>query len=131
MNELVGAWRMTAAKWTFQDGEAVDLYGEAANGRILFTDGGWMTVIIVGGGAGSAEGGSAQPMTIAYSGRYSTEPGRFTTDVDVSSMTPWVGTAQAREYQLDTDALTIVLGMPMHPAHPGRPGRGTLVWERE
>ena len=130
MNELVGAWRLAAAQFLFADGGAADLYGGPAEGRVLFTADGWMSVVITSAGAPAADGGGA-PVTVAYSGRYRTETGRFITAVDVASVPPWVGTEQIREYEVAGDELSMVLGMPVHPSYPDRPGRGKLSWKRE
>jgi Lipocalin-like domain len=68
---------------------------------------------------------------VAYSGKFKLSGNAFTTTVDTSWVTEWLGTEQLRYLQFDGDTLAIRTATQQYPRFPGRLGFGTLRWQRE
>ncbi|MET4177875.1 hypothetical protein ABIB99_009014 [Bradyrhizobium sp. LA6.1] len=68
---------------------------------------------------------------LAYSGKFKLSGDTFTTTVDISWVTEWLGTEQLRYVHLDGDILSLRTPVHEHPRHPGRRGFGDLRWRRE
>lgn len=69
---------------------------------------------------------------IAYSGHYRLEPpNRFVTAVDVAWFQPWLGTEQARSFDMDGDTLKIISDPSTTPLTGDAVVIGVLSWRRE
>lgn len=69
---------------------------------------------------------------IAYSGDHRlAPPNRFVTTVDVAWFQPWLGTAQARSFDVDGGTLNIVTDPSTTPLTGDAPVVGVLSWRRE
>ncbi len=130
---LIGSWRLESALFEPSDsGERIDLYGSSPIGRLILTSAGRMAAILVRSDRSAAGDPAALYATMmAYSGTYHVDGAGFTTTVDVAWTPTWVGTEQARFFELEGDRLSLVTGEQTHPLFPGRPGRGRLTWRRE
>jgi lipocalin-like protein len=135
--ELLGVWLLRSAHTQRVDtGEVIFTRGENPRGVLILHEGGRMVAIITPRNPSDAktEAGKAKAYSelLAYSGRYRLEPpDRFVTDVDVSWLASWLGSAQGRSYKLSGDVLDIVTDPGPSPLADGAPVVGVLSWVRE
>lgn len=71
----------------------------------------------------------ALPSMMAYSGPYEVSEGSFTTIVDMSAFSGWIGTKQLRYFKLNGDLLEITT--PTMTRRDGGQAHSLLVWQRE
>ncbi|HZD70681.1 MAG TPA: lipocalin-like domain-containing protein [Actinomycetes bacterium] len=120
--DLAGTWRLES--WTIhdQDGTVWDPLGEEGTGVAVVAAEGWLSVHIT----------LEEPVQVAanqaatyvdYVGRYRLDGDRLVTTVEISSISDWVGTEQARDVELTAD--TMVLRLPT-----GGGVRHELRWRR-
>jgi Lipocalin-like domain len=136
MLNLVGAWRLKSAYFQAQDsGDRLDLFGPDPYGRAVFDPDGHMVVLITAAerrpAASPSEMAELVRSMAAYSGRWSLEGDKLTTEVDGAWDPGWVGTQQVRYCTYDGQTMS-ARTMPIeHPAFPGQKVIGYLDWQRE
>lgn len=138
-NDLVGVWRLVAFEATDADGNVTRPYGDAPEGRIVYTSGGIMSAHLGAGGRPPfiELGDTTEQRALAalrghfsYSGRWRLEGDKVIHSVDMSVSPDWVGTERPRTVTLDGDE--IVLTDEALEGRLGRPtGVGRLRWRRE
>jgi len=111
---LVGTWDLTAFESRTGEDEVVHPLGPDPVGRLVYTDDGFVSVLVAGGdrppfasadprGGSDAEIVQAFRSFVAYSGTYRVEGDVVVHDVDVSLLPNWVGDTQRRLVALDGD----------------------------
>ncbi len=137
--DLAGAWKLVAWRRIAGDGTVTHPLGDDADGLLVYTSGGRMTVQLSAadrpkletedplGGEAAARAG-AYSTYLAYFGRYEVEGDTVTHRVDVSLFPNWSGAEQSRPFTCDDSEL--VLRTP-----PMKTATGTVVnelaWVRE
>ena len=89
------------------------MFGSGPSGVLILCPEGRTAAIITPSGQQppltGADRARAFQELIAYSGRYRLDPpDRFVTTVEVAWFQPWLGTEQARSFNLDAETLNIV-----------------------
>jgi hypothetical protein len=136
MLNLVGVWRLRAGYFVAQDtGDRHDIFGAEPFGRVVFEPDGRMIVLITPAVRTPSESASEMAAmfksTAAYTGRWSIDGEKFTTEVDGAWDPSWVGTEQVRYYTFDGHTLSLRTMPIEHPAFPGQKVIGYLDWQRE
>jgi len=135
-NKLIGTWKLVSVQYEFADTrEFVDMYGAKPLGYLMITqDRRMMTIITSDGRAppkGEADEAALFKSMMAYSGEFRLEgDDQFITKAEVAWHPAWVGTEQARFFEVDGDKLSIITAQVAHPMFPGRMGRGVVKWHR-
>jgi len=133
--QLVGSWKLTS--WTIRviDGETTQPFGPNPKGRAVFTPERHVSFIIVGANrkppTNNDESAALLKSLLAYSGNFTIEGDKFTTNVDLSWNEILTGTAQVRFFKLDGDKLSLRTPEQTSAVYPGKKVVGTLTWERE
>ena len=137
--QLVGRWRLVSLVARATDGSLAFPLGPNAQGSLLYTAEGWMAAQVGSAdrerfttedpiGASEAERAAAFSSYLAYCGPYDVAGDVITHHVVMSWFPNWVGTEQARSFELVGDEL--LLRTP-----PIEVGGRTLVsefrWRRE
>jgi len=136
---LVGRWRLVSWSTAASDGAVAYPFGERAEGSIVYTPAGWMTVSlakagrermptddIVGGS--EAERAAAYSSYVAYCGTYEVDGSVVIHRVQMSMFPNWVGSEQQRQFELSGDEL-LTLRSTVHI--DGGPVVSELRWIRE
>ncbi len=139
-DRLVGRWRLVSWSARADDGTVTHPLGERAEGRLIYTAGGWVSVQLADGdraslptmdplrGSSEAERAAAYSTYSAYCGTYQLENDVVVHRVSMSLFPNWVGTELRRQVELWGDDL--VLRTP-----PRRDGKklvsNELRWRRE
>ncbi len=135
--DITGVWRLQSYLLkNLATGENTDVFGPTPSGVLILLLEGRMAAIMTPSGRTppltEADQARAFQELIAYSGHYRLEaPNRFVTTVDVAWFQPWLGTAQARSFDLDGDTLNIVSDPSTTPLTGDAPVVGVLSWRRE
>jgi hypothetical protein len=134
--DIAGSWVLKSCYLQRLDnGKRFYHFGENPRGILIMHAGGRMAAVITPrdqpAPVGEAEMANAYGRLVAYSGLYRLEGNRFITDVDVSWLPGWVGSAQGRTFALDGDVLEIVSDPAPSPRGDGAEIRAVLVWSRE
>jgi len=133
--QLVGSWRLTS--WVIQvvGGEATEPFGPNPKGRAVFTSNGYVAFIIAGANRKPAsnndESAALLKSLLAYTGKFTIDGDKFTTNVDISWNEILTGTAQIRFFKLESDKLSLRTAEQVSAVYPGKKVVGTLTWERE
>ena len=133
--QLAGSWKLTT--WTIQiiDGEAAQPFGPNPKGRAVFTSDGYVAFIIAGANRKPAsnndESAALLKSLLAYTGKFTIDGDKFTTNVDISWNEILTGTAQIRFFKLEGDKLSLRTAEQVSAVYPGKKVVGTLTWERE
>jgi hypothetical protein len=133
--QLTGSWRLIS--WTIQviDGEATQPFGSNPKGRAVFTPDGFSAFMIVRPdrkpAANDAESAALLKSLMVYTGKFTIDGDKLTTNVDLSWNEILTGTAQVRFFKLDGDKLSIRTAEQASAVYPGKKVVGTLIWERE
>jgi len=133
--QLAGSWRLTS--WTIQivNGDTTQPFGPNPKGRAVFTPEGHVSFIIVGANRkppiNNDESAALLKSLLAYSGKFTIDGDKFTTNVDLSWNEILTGTAQVRFFKLDGDKLSLRTAEQTSAVYPGKKVVGTLAWERE
>jgi hypothetical protein len=134
-NLLTGGWILQSANFEFEDGEIIEIYGPNPIGAVVFGEHGRMMAILTANNrpATGDDDSKAELFNtmLAYSGKFKLSGNTFTTTVDISWVTEWLGTEQLRYVHLDSDILSLRTSIHQHPRYPGRRGFGDLRWRRE
>ncbi len=138
-DDITGVWILrTLYMENVQTGERSEQFGPEPKGTLILHPGGRMVVVITPAeqipSKTEADRAAAFQTLIAYSGRYRLEPpNQFVTSVDIAWFQPWVGTEQARTYNLNGDTLDIVGAPTRVPRNRAEYETiiGVLSWKRE
>ena len=129
--DLLGVWMLDTFKLEDRTtGEVTLPFGPAPSGTIVFhPEGRFFALLTSGGAEATGEPAEASRKVVAYSGRYSLEPDRFVTRVDIASLPHWIGSQQVRYWQIEggrlrltSEPLDLAGAEGMHP---------TVWWRRE
>lgn len=130
---LVGSWRLVSFEREYQaGGEREYPMGKAPTGYILFNPAGSMAVVITSEGrkglATDQERSDLFKSMVAYAGPYRVEGDKWLTKVEVSWHPAWVGTEQARSFQIAGDRLQEMTAWAERPDK--RMARALITYER-
>jgi hypothetical protein len=135
-NPLFGTWRVTSFKLQVigEEGER-EFFGPNPKGYVILTPEPRIMAFIAADGrkppTDQAEAATMLQSMIAYTGRIKLEPGKFTTDVEVSWNQLYIGKPQVRFYIVDGDKLTLLTPEQESAAVPGKRITSTLTFERQ
>jgi hypothetical protein len=135
--QITGTWRLTSMLTRFDGGDAIQPYGSDPKGRLVITPDGYWIIIITGAGRGIAKSSDEKAALLdsmlAYSGKYSIDADRITTQVDVSSNEIYSGAnqRQTRFFEVAGDKLVLRTGTIASAVRPGQKAEGTLTFQRE
>ena len=133
--QLVGSWKLTS--WTIQviDGEATQPFGPNPKGRAVFTPDGFSAFMIARPdrkpATSDAESAALLKSLMVYTGKFTVDGDKLTTNVDLSWNEILTGTAQVRFFKLEGDKLFVRTAEQASAVYPGKKVVGTLSWERE
>ena len=133
--QLVGSWKLTS--WTIQviDGEATQPFGPNPKGRAVFTPDGFSAFMIARPDrkpvTSDADSAALLKSLMVYTGKFTIDGDKLTTNVDLSWNEIFTGTAQVRFFKLEGDKLSIRTAEQASAVYPGKKVVGTLSWERE
>ena len=133
--QLVGSWKLTS--WTIQviDGEATQPFGPNPKGRAVFTLDGFSAFMIARPdrkpATSDADSAALLKSLMVYTGKFTVDGDKLTTNVDLSWNEILTGTAQVRFFKLEGDKLSIRTAEQASAVYPGKRVVGTLTWERE
>jgi hypothetical protein len=133
--QLAGSWKLTS--WTIQviDGEAAQPFGPNPKGRAVFTPDGFSAFMIARPdrkpATNDADSAALLKSLMVYTGKFTTDGDKLTTNVDLSWNEILTGTAQVRFFKLEGDKLSIRTAEQASAVYPGNKVVGTLSWERE
>ncbi len=118
--QLVGVWDFTSMVFRTPSGGVVYPYGEHLLGRLSYTSGGYMSVLLMRPdrpvfpsddplGGTESEKAAAFESFDAYCGTYEVDErmGAVVHCIELSKFPNWVGTRQVREYALSGDQLVL------------------------
>jgi hypothetical protein len=135
--DICGVWRLQSYLLkNLATGEDTEVFGPKPKGVLILLPGGRMAGIVTPSEqtppVTEADRADAFQKLIAYSGRYRLEPpNRFVTEVDVAWFQPWLGTEQARSFQVHGETLDIVSDPTTTPLTGDALVVGVLSWVRE
>jgi hypothetical protein len=133
--QLVGSWKLTS--WTIQviDGEATQPFGPNPKGRAVFTLDGFSAFMIARSdrkpATSDADSAALLKSLMVYTGKFTVDGDKLTTNVDLSWNEILTGTAQVRFFKLEGDKLSVRTAEQASAVYPGKKVVGTLSWERE
>jgi len=133
--QLVGSWKLTS--WTIQviDGEASQPFGPNPKGRAVFTLDGFSAFMIARSdrkpATSDADSAALLKSLMVYTGKFTVDGDKLTTNVDLSWNEILTGTAQVRFFKLEGDKLFVRTAEQASAVYPGKKVVGTLTWERE
>jgi hypothetical protein len=135
-NPLFGTWRVTSFKSQIigEPGER-EIFGPNPKGYIILTPEPRIMAFLAADGrqppTNQAEAAAMLQSMIAYTGRITLEPDKFTTDVEVSWNQIYIGKPQVRFYVVDGDKLTIRTPEQDAGAVPGKRIISVMTFERQ
>ena len=135
--QLIGTWKLVSWLTRFDGGETVEPYGPNAKGRLVLTpDRRWIIILTAADRkpAKSVEEKAALlDSVLAYSGVYTVEADKITTQVDVSSNEIYTGAnqTQTRFFRIEGNTLTLRTPEIVSAVRPGQKAVGTITFERE
>jgi hypothetical protein len=135
-NPLFGTWRVTSVKLQVigEPGER-DILGPKPKGYMILTPEPRMMAFLAADNrqppTNQAEAAAMLQSMVAYTGRITLEPGKFTTDVEISWNQIYVGKPQVRLYTVDGDKLTILTPEQDSATVPGKRTISKLTFERQ
>src|ERR1700722_859380 len=133
--QLTGGWKLNS--WTIQviGGEATEPFGPNPKGRALFTPDGFSAFMIARPDrkptTNDADSAALLKSLMVYTGKFTIDGDKLTTNVDLSWNEILTGTAQVRFFKLEGDKLSIRTAEQASAVLPGKRVVGTLNWERE
>lgn len=112
-NKIVGTWKLVSYEVEVQaTGQRGPVMGEKPTGYTTFTPEGRVFFMLTGEARKPAktdrERAELLDTMVAYSGTYSLEGDKWTTNVEVAWNPEWVGTKQVRSFTLDGDRLVVL-----------------------
>ncbi|MBL5862180.1 lipocalin-like domain-containing protein [Serratia fonticola] len=145
MRELVGCWRLESVEYRV-NGKRVYPFGECPSGRLVYSENGYMSVILMTSGRkrigflsdlfytrevsvfakfrGLLRYMRASIQGMSYSGRYTREGDQVTHYIDVASYPDLEGEKRVRWIEFDGNHLVL-------KAQDAAVSHGRLVWRRE
>ncbi len=135
-NPLFGTWRVTSFKvQVIGEPEERDIFGSNPKGYVILTPEPRIMVFIAADGrrppTNQAEAAAMLQSMIAYTGRITLEPDKFTTDVEISQNQIYAGTPQVRFYIVNGDKLTLRTPEQSSALFPGKRTIAVLTFERQ
>ena len=133
--QLVGSWRLTS--WVIQvvGGETTEPFGHNPKGRAVFTSDGFSAFMIARPdrkpATNDSDSAALLKSLMVYTGKFTVDGDKLTTNVDLSWNEILTGTAQIRFFKLEGDKLSIRTAKQVSAVYPGKKVVGTLTWERE
>jgi len=133
--QLAGSWKLTS--WTIQivGGDATEPFGPNPKGRAVFTPDGFSAFMIARPdrkpATNDADSAALLKSLMVYTGKFTIDGDKLTTDVDLSWNEILTGTSQVRFFKLEGDKLSIRTAEQPSAVLPGKRVVGTLNWERE
>jgi hypothetical protein len=133
--QLAGSWKLSS--WTIQiiGGEVTEPFGPYPKGRAVFTPDGFSAFMIARRdrkpATNDADSAALLKSLMVYTGKFTIDGDKLTTNVDLSWNEILTGTAQVRFFKLERDKLTIRTAEQASAVYPGKKVVGTLTWERE
>ena len=133
--QLVGSWRLTS--WVIQivGGEPAEPFGPNPKGRAVFTSDGFAAFMIARPdrkpATNDSDSAALLKSLMVYTGKFTVDGDKLTTNVDLSWNEIFTGTAQIRFFKLEGDNLSIRTAEQVSAVYPGKKVVGTLTWERE
>jgi Lipocalin-like domain len=137
MPDITGVWHLTSyLVKNLATGESTHVFGSRPSGILILLPEGRMAAIMTPSEQRApltdSDRARAYQELIAYSGHYRLEPpNRFVTTVDVTWFQPWLGSEQARSFELDGETLNIVSDPSTTPLTGDAQVVGVLSWRRE
>ena len=112
-DKVVGTWKLVSYEVEVQaTGQKAPVMGEKPTGYATFTQEGRVFFVLTGEARKSAktdqERAELLNTLVAYSGTYSVEGEKWTTNVEVAWNPEWVGTKQVRDFKLDGQRLMVL-----------------------
>lgn len=138
-SDLVGVWRLSSFVMTDGAGETSWPFGDAPEGRLVYTSGGLMSAHLGAGDrpAFAALGDSSEARALgamrthfSYSGSFRVDGDEVHHDVDMSISPDWVGTVKTRRIAFE-DGDLILTDEALEPRLGRSTGVGVLRWRRE
>ena len=133
---LVGTWRLVSYEVEAQaTGQRGPIMGEKPTGYAAFLPEGRVFFVLTGEGrkpAGTDQERAALLGTvIAYTGKYTLDGDKWTTDVEVAWNPEWVGTKQVRTFEIKDDRLMVTTPWRVMPNFPDKgTSRSIVTFER-
>jgi len=133
--QLAGSW--TLISWTIQiiGGDVTEPFGPNPKGRAVFTTDGFSAFMIARPdrkpAMNDADSAALLKSLMVYTGKFTVDRDKLTTNVDLSWNEILTGTAQVRFFKLEGDKLSIRTAEQASAVYPGKKVVGTLTWERE
>ena len=133
--QLAGSWKLNS--WTIQiiGGEVTEPFGPNPKGRAVFTPDGFSAFMIARPdrkpATNDADSAALLKSLMVYTGKFTVDGDKLTTNVDLSWNEILTGTAQVRFFKLEGDKLSIRTAEQASAVYPGKKVVGTLTWERE
>ena len=133
--QLAGSWKLNS--WTIQiiGGEATEPFGPNPKGRAVFTPDGFSAFMIARPdrkpATSDADSAALLKSLMVYTGKFTVDGDKLTTNVDLSWNEILTGTAQVRFFKLEGDKLSIRTAEQASAVYPGKKVVGTLTWEHE
>ena len=135
-DKIVGTWKLVSYEVEVQaSGQKSPAMGEEPTGYVTFTPEGRVFFVLTGEARKAAktdqERAELLNTVIAYSGTYTVEGDKWTTDVDVAWNPEWVGTKQVRDFKLDGERLMVLTPWRVMPNWPDKGmTRSIVTFER-
>jgi len=112
-DKVVGTWKLVSYEVEVQaTGQKAPVMGEKPTGYATFTQEGRVFFVLTGEARKAAktdqERAELLSTLVAYSGTYSVEGEKWTTNVEVAWNPEWVGTKQVRDFKLDGQRLMVL-----------------------
>ena len=133
---LVGTWRLVSYEVEAQaTGQRGPIMGEKPTGYATFLPEGRVFFVLTGEGRKPAstdqERAALLGTVIAYTGKYTLDGDKWTTDVEVAWNPEWVGTKQVRTFAIKDDRLMVTTPWRLMPNFPDKgTSRSIVTFER-
>lgn len=130
---LIGTYKLVSFTSKFDDGSSYDFLGELPVGYAVITPKFFTSILA---SADRQPGTTADAKLalfnslIAYSGPYTLDGSKLTTDVKVSWNQAWTGTKQGRTWSVEGDKLILETDWAPSVKDPSRKASGRLVWQK-
>ena len=113
VDKVAGIWKLVSYEVEVQaTGQKGPVMGEKPTGYAMFSPEGRVFFVLTGEARKPAktdqERAELLSTLVAYSGTYSVEGDKWTTNVDVAWNPEWVGTKQVRDFKLDGERLMVL-----------------------
>lgn len=112
-DKVVGTWKLVSYEVEVQaTGQKGPVMGEKPTGYATFSPEGRVFFVLTGEARKAAktdqERAELLNTLVAYSGTFSVEGDKWTTNVEVAWNPEWVGTKQVRDFKIDGERLTVL-----------------------